>query len=355
MSATLAQIQPAAEIAPLIAVRPAPVPAPIPCIDVCIATYRRPGSLAALLGSLSRQETDGAFRYRLIVVDNDRLRSGEQTVRRFAAEGLDITYAVEPRQNIALARNLGFGLATSELIATIDDDEVAPPGWLRQLLVAMRAHDADVVRGRVAYVFAGRVSPLVIRSRAFDYPNPETGASEGFAMGTGNMLIRRDALDALPTLLDPALGRTGGSDGELFRRMKAAGSKIIWCREAASLEIVSPARATWRRIFVHEFRLGNNFDQVRHQPPQRLRAGLWDVAREVSKMLGCAARAPFGQGRLDAALIHLRESIRKLGRLSVGFGVRLEEYTESGPRLIFARRRHPDTGWTLPLAFGSRR
>ena len=46
-------------------------------IDVCVATYRRPQLLEALLDSLLAQRTEGRFRFTINVVENDAARVAE--------------------------------------------------------------------------------------------------------------------------------------------------------------------------------------------------------------------------------------------------------------------------------------
>ena len=75
-------------------------------ISVCLCTYRRPRLLQRLLEELGSQDTNGLFMYSIVVADNDHLQSAKAVVCDFAAgSGIPITYCVEPRQNIALARN----------------------------------------------------------------------------------------------------------------------------------------------------------------------------------------------------------------------------------------------------------
>ncbi len=46
---------------------------------------------------------------------------------------------------------------------------------------------------------------------------------------------------------DPAYGRTGGEDGDFFRRQSRLGRGFVWCDEAVVYEIVPPDR--WRLSF----------------------------------------------------------------------------------------------------------
>ena len=115
-------------------------------ISLCIATYRRPDRLGALLADLGRQELRPA---EVIVVDNDEAGSARAVIEAARAAGapFPIHYDIQPQRNIALTRNRTVALATAEWVAFVDDDERAPPAWLRQLADAAAAHGAVGVLG----------------------------------------------------------------------------------------------------------------------------------------------------------------------------------------------------------------
>ena len=68
----------------------------------------------------------------------------------FAAHNLDGVYLHAPARNISIARNACLEAASAPLVAFIDDDEIARPGWLAGLVADMDAPNADVVFGKVA-------------------------------------------------------------------------------------------------------------------------------------------------------------------------------------------------------------
>jgi succinoglycan biosynthesis protein ExoM len=118
-------------------------------VDICIATYRRPALLAALLAALAQQDRHG-MAVRLIVIDNDHRGTARAAARAGAAHsGLPLLYQIEPQQNIALARNRALRLSKADYIVFIDDDETPAPGWLAALLKCCQRCDADLVFGPV--------------------------------------------------------------------------------------------------------------------------------------------------------------------------------------------------------------
>ena len=120
----------------------------LPLISVCICTYRRPQMLSRLLNALGDIDTAGLFTYSIVVVDNDRTGSSRTLVADFAESSrLPVSYAIEPRQNIALARNKAVAHADGDFLAFIDDDEVPTRGWLRHLFEACGRYDVDGAPG----------------------------------------------------------------------------------------------------------------------------------------------------------------------------------------------------------------
>jgi succinoglycan biosynthesis protein ExoM len=226
-----------------------------PKIDVCIATYKRPQLLKKLLLSLVDQKTAGEFTFTVIVADNDAQRSAEPVVRALNASGQKIIYAVEPQQNISLARNKALSFATGDYIATIDDDEHADPHWLLNLYRALTSHNADVVHGPVLPEFHPK-TPHYIKA-GFMRPNPPTGSTEKYVLNAGNTLFRSKLLEGLPTPFQPRFGRTGSEDSAFFYHLRRSGCRMIWCRESVVFERVSSKRANLVWLVKRKFRHGN--------------------------------------------------------------------------------------------------
>jgi succinoglycan biosynthesis protein ExoM len=225
-----------------------------PEIDVCVATYRRPDQLERLLEALVRQETGGLFTIRIHVADNDRNRSAEAVIRKMNAAGHDITYDVEPEQNISLARNRSIAPARGEYIATVDDDDCPAPDWLRMLYEAAVTHGAEVVHGRMQQTFPPEAPRSVREFHAF--PDPPTGTTSGYVYYTCNSLFRRSLLDGMAQPFEPRFGRSGGGDTFFFVGLRNRGVKMIYCREAVVHTEVPPARSRVPWIVKRRFRHG---------------------------------------------------------------------------------------------------
>jgi len=218
-------------------------------ITVCICTYKRPELLAQLLPELERLQTDGAFTLSVVVADNDRLRSAEVVVRQFEAKStIPVEYRVEPQQNIALARNRAVAGARGDWLAFIDDDELPARDWLLQLLRTAQNSGADAVLGPVMPRFQQEPPRWVRRGGLFDRPSHPTGMTLSWEQArTGNVLLRREALEGLGTPFRVEFG-SGSEDQDFFRRLSEQGRRFVWCQEAVAYETVPPVR--WQRGFM---------------------------------------------------------------------------------------------------------
>ncbi len=201
-----------------------------------------------MLSELSSQDTGDLFTYSIVVADNDHLRSAELVVKDFAvASPTPITYCVEPRQNIPLARNKAVMNASGDFVAFIDDDEFPTKHWLLLLFKTLREYNADGVLGPVKPHFETQPPRWVVKGRFYERPTYPTGFVIQWRHGrTGNVLLKKRILTADEQLFRPEF-RTG-EDQDLFRRMIEKGNVFIWCNEAVAYEVVPPIR--WKRTFM---------------------------------------------------------------------------------------------------------
>ena len=218
-------------------------------ISVCICTYKRPFYLKRLLDKLEHQRTGNSFTFGIVVVDNDEGRSAEIVVDYFARRlSLDTVYCCEPRQNIALARNKAVQQENGEMIAFIDDDEFPADDWLFKLVQTCETCNASGVLGPVRPHFDRSPPNWILKGRFCERPEYSTGTVMNWSgCRTGNLLIRREIIKAVPGPFNPEFG-TGGEDIDFFMRMTERGCRFVWCNEAIVYEIVPPTR--WSRSYM---------------------------------------------------------------------------------------------------------
>jgi glycosyltransferase involved in cell wall biosynthesis len=219
---------------------------PRPHICVCACTFKRPDLLLRLLEGLEDQKTHGRFTYSILIVDNDRLRSAEAMVAHFAASSaLNVRYCVEPRQNIAMARNTAIANAKGDFVAFIDDDEVPIAEWLATLLEACMKYSADGALGPVKPHFDEPPPRWVIDGRFHERSSYPTGMVIDWRQGrTGNVLLRRHVFEGWEQPFFRPEYRNG-EDQEFFHRIISRDHVFVWCDEAVAYEVVPPVR--WKR------------------------------------------------------------------------------------------------------------
>ena len=126
--------------------------------SVIVPTFNRAHLLRRNLRALLRQVVEPT-RYEIIVVDNNSTDATGAVVRRMAEDHSSIRYILEPEQGVAHARNAGLRAARGPIVAYIDDDTFAPPGWLKVMIDSFeRVQPAP-------HVVGGPMFPLLLDRR----------------------------------------------------------------------------------------------------------------------------------------------------------------------------------------------
>jgi len=206
-------------------------------VSLCVCTYRRPG-VGDTIRSLLAQQGISRSDIEIIVADDDPGLSAREMVQNIAsAAALPVRYVVSAAQNISSCRNTCLNNSTADWIAFIDDDQVAEPQWLQQMLFAAEKFGADAVKSYVRGIYP-RATPDWIRTGApYTHDYGKTGTKVRLAATCG-ILFRRDLPGGRELFFDKGLGCTGGEDIEFFLRYRELGAKIISCQSAIAEEIV---------------------------------------------------------------------------------------------------------------------
>jgi len=298
-----------------------------PDISVCIATFRRPDGLARLLTSLARTKLPEGVSSEVIVVDNDAAGDARSRALEACAAAAEARWLVEPEQNIARARNRALSEARGTWIAFIDDDEVAEEGWLAAYWSEAARDAADGFFGPVRPILAAPEKRWLDLATFFGRPEHATGTPVRVAdLSTSNALLRRSLF--ADRRFDPAWGRSGGSDLELFERLLASGARFVWCADARVSETIPPHRYRLRWLSQRAFRGGVGFTRLEldrgRGEGMALRAAVALVALAVLLPLSLLG------GRRLAARTWLR-TCTQAGHLWAHAGRSYEEYRPTPP------------------------
>jgi succinoglycan biosynthesis protein ExoM len=286
-----------------------------PHISVCVCTYKRPLLLKRLLTELSRQHTGGLFTYSIVIADNDKDRSAEAVLAEFrSSSAIPVKYVVEPRQNIALARNSVVANARGEYVALIDDDEFPIPEWLQSLFTTCKMHNVDGVLGPVKRYFDEVPPKWMLKSRFYDRAvNPTGMRVDWHEARTGNVLLKREVFIGDASPFRPEF--RAGEDQDFFRRKIEEGRVFIWSAEAEAFEVVPPAR--WKRTYLMKKALLRGAT-AGLQPD----CGAASIAKSLIAVLVYAIALPFalvvGQHRFMTLLVKLCDHS---GKLLISMGI----------------------------------
>ncbi len=255
-----------------------------PTISVAVPTYNRASMLRNTLEGLLSQETDGAFSYEVLVLDDASTddtpavvaalaRKAPVPVRYILAEGRGYTHVL----NRAVAE---FG---GQWLAFFDDDQLAGPGWLKALFAAARQQGAEMVGGPVVLdippsVLAG-LGPVCrdLYGESPDVREPERYRDAPPLPSGGNRLVHRRVFERIGSFDETML--TGGCDRDFLLRACAAGVVMGWAPEAVARHLISADRFSAAHMRSYSLQWGCSFAHI-----DRKR---WGMARTT---LACIAR-----------------------------------------------------------------
>ncbi|MCX7889428.1 MAG: glycosyltransferase [Rhodobacteraceae bacterium] len=221
-------------------------------ISVVIPHFNQPSQLAGCLASLVPQAA-GGHEVEIIVVDNGSREMPVEVVARFPR----VRLLHEALSGPGPARNAGIAAAAGDILAFIDADMVAAPGWLAAIAGRFRDPAAGILGGDVQILLRNPAAPTALECYEAEYSfrMEHYIARQGFT-GTGNLAVRRAVLDDV----GPFAGIGVAEDRDWGRRATAKGHRILWAPEMLALH---PARESfaelarkWDRQTAHDFAFG---------------------------------------------------------------------------------------------------
>lgn len=204
---------------------PATAEATSPDVSVVVATANRAPLLERLLESLTAQDL-ARDRFEVVIVDDSSTDATRAVLEAATASGsIDLrALHLQGRSGPGGARNAGWRTARAPLVAFIDDDCRADPGWLVALLRAAR-DGTPVIQGRTdpEPEEAHLLGPFA-RTIRVDRAGPFFQAC--------NIAYPRELLERLGGFDTDALPGWGGEDADLAWRAIEAGAEIRFAEAA---------------------------------------------------------------------------------------------------------------------------
>ena len=190
----------------------------------------------------------------IVVIDHNR------DLFLAASDALTGARVVENRRSAGAsgARNFGTSISHGSVVAFLDDDAVASPDWLADLMLGFRKNDVIGVGGRIDPLWlAGepawfpREFGWVVGATYEGMPDVESRVRN---LWSGNMAMRRDVFDAIGGFRE-GFGKVGGQsdpeDNEICMRASREFPEMYWVlRPDAAVQHKVPRWRSSVRYFV---------------------------------------------------------------------------------------------------------
>ncbi|MDX2319977.1 MAG: glycosyltransferase family 2 protein [Moritella sp.] len=286
-------------------------------ISICMCTYQRE-HVVNTLQSIAALRLPDHVGLEVIVVDNDEQGYAEKLVKDQANRmNIPVFYHQETAKNIALARNCSLDNSQGEWVAFIDDDEVADPDWLAQLLSTAQSYQADAVFGRVKSIYPSHTPQWIIESGVFERATVTNG-QEVTSGATNSTLVSQAAINKHQLRFDSNYGLTGGEDADFFYRLYQHGGKLVCSNEAYVSEEVAGNRLNINYLLKRAIRIGETYTRYRIQqaPLANKLAYFSDVLLKLIILLFIVLiKLPFGQSKYAKPLLQLVDKYGKIKAL----------------------------------------
>ncbi|MBR9706005.1 glycosyltransferase [Candidatus Pacearchaeota archaeon] len=189
-----------------------------PFISVVIPTYNRKDLVTHTIDSLISQNypTD---KYEVIVIDDGSKDETEKVVDGYRERVDNLQYFKQENNGPSAARNLGVKNSRGDIVAFIDDDCIASPDWLKNIISCFEMDSFAGIEGKVITT---------------DEKTPFTHYVENLNGGScllANVAYRRDVLYGVG-MFDEDFKIPGGEDFEIKYKILEKKLKIFFCQNA---------------------------------------------------------------------------------------------------------------------------
>lgn len=255
-----------------------------PLISAIICTHNREQYLGAAIDSLLAQTFDA---YEILIVDN---ASTDQTAEVAKARQNDprVRYLYEPTLGLSVARNTGAREAKGEILAYLDDDAEASPGWLQALYEVYQDNArVAIAGGKVTLIWPPAVQPP-------SWLSTELSSGLGaYDLGPERVYIQRPQLTPRGlnySIRKPFLEEVGGFDASLGR----VGKNLLSNEELYMTQLA--LRRGWQVVYEPTALAAHNVSPARLKPTWFLSRSWWQgISEHYGEQI--SGRAGVGQFR----------------------------------------------------------
>ena len=209
-------------------------------LSIIICSYNRASYISEALDSLYHQSS-GLDVFEVLIVDNNSTDNTDTVYKIWRAVNPlgQFTYATETKQGASFARNKGALLAKGDWLCFMDDDAIATPNYVENILSHVK-EQPNIVG------FGGKIIPKYIPEAPkwmsryvsslvgnFDYATVACPFENGKYPLESNMVVNKkiyEQVGGFNTDLPGVVGtlRIGGEGKELFFKIMALGHTIFY-------------------------------------------------------------------------------------------------------------------------------
>ena len=168
--------------------------------SIIVCTYNRASMLADCIDSLLNQTAD-KNRFEIIIVDNNSTDNTEEIAKELVKNHNNIKCFKEPIAGYSAPRNCGWKNATGNIVAYIDDDEIASPYWLESIEKAFQIEKKpDIVGGICLPKYDAAPPDWFTESMGGTNRNRQKGIlnqRNDSYLGCGNIAFKKEVLEQL--------------------------------------------------------------------------------------------------------------------------------------------------------------
>ncbi len=237
-------------------------------ISIIIATYNRCEHLKKILASLIKQERNTSFTFEIIVADNNSTDATKTVAESFKPRfNEDIKYLFESKQGKSYALNSAIQSAQGDIVVFTDDDVIADPDWLINIVECFKRYDCDGLGGRILPVYPPGTAQWIIDNADllvgpivyYDYGESlKPYVKPMYEFLGANFSFKKNLFEEsglFRTDIGPGKGKLG-EDTEITNRFLKAGKKLYYCGNAIIRHPVDSSRMSLKYIARWYFELG---------------------------------------------------------------------------------------------------
>lgn len=266
-------------------------------LSIIICSYNRANYICDALNGLYHQ-TSGLENFEVWVVDNNSTDNTSEVFTEWLSQHRfgHFNFVTEKKQGASFARNTGASLSNGEWLCFIDDDAIATPNFVENIL--LHIHNKPYALG-----FGGKIIPKYIPSEPkwmsyyvsslvgnFDYaPTACAFENEKYPLES-NMILQKKVFDQVGgfnTNLPGVVGtlRIGGEGKELFLKVMSLGQTIYYDPSIIVYHVVEVKKLTSQYLYRVASGIGRG-EKTRTQ--QISKAAYWKKIIEYFFKLGAA-------------------------------------------------------------------